>query len=418
MKINNRQSDQKGFIMPVLMFTIVFIITLIAITGSYSLTTYNLSTREGYRTNTQLAADAGLDASLLQFNADPGWTGTVGETVVLDTGTVKTTYQTTVQDGATDDKKVIAVTARTYSPSSSTTPKITKKYNLDIQAVTSGTGPSSVVTGVGGLVLNNNSKITGGDVVVNGTITVNNNSQIGLSSTPLANAVNVRVAHTNCPSPADSTYPRACASGENGQPITIGTTGKIYADVRATNQTTSTNMSNPGLVPNQTVAPISLPNYDRDGQKAAVATTITGSSAGCSGGTRSWAANTKITGNATIQNNCTVTINGNVWITGKLDINNNATIRIADSLGATAPTVMIDGVGTSGSDIMKIGNNGTVAPNASGTGAMFITYWSGSTGCSPDCTDVTGTALNTSKNIRTLELSNNGSASKSILYAR
>lgn len=417
-KTTTQNSQQKGFIMPVLMFTIVFIIALIVVAGSYSLTTYNLSTREGYRANAQLAADAGLDISLLQLNADPSWTGTGSEITVLDTGSIKTTYQTEVQDGGATDKKILAVTARTYSPSTSSTPKITRKYNLDVRAVTSGTGPSSVVTGVGGLILNNNSKITGGDVVVNGTITLNNNSQIGLSSTPLANAINVRVAHTNCPTPADSTYPRVCASGENGQPITIGTTGKIYADVRATNQTTSTNMSNPGLIPNQTVPPISLPSYDRDGQKAAVATTITGSSAGCSGGTRSWAANTKITGDAIVQSNCTVTINGNIWITGKLKINNNATIRIADTLGATSPTIMVDGAGTSGSDILEIENNGTVAPNASETGALLITYWSGSTGCSPDCSDVTGTSLNTSKNVQTIELGNNGNASKSILYAR
>lgn len=415
MKMNDRPYSQAGFIMPVLMFTIVFIITLIAITGSYSLTTYNLSTREGYRTNAQLAADAGLDASLVQINASPSWTGTSGEVVVLDTGTIKTTYQTTVQAGATSDKKVLSTTARTYSPSNATTPKVTKKYDLDIQAVTSGTGPSSVVTGVGGLVLNNNAKITGGDVVVNGTITIGNNSQIGLSTTALANAMNVRVAHTNCPNPVTSAYPRTCASGENGQPITIGTNGKIYADVRATNQTTSTSMSNPGLVPNQTVDPLVLPAYDRAAQKAAVSQTFasTDSTIACGNNqTKTWPANIKITGNLTMGNNCTINLSGNVWMTGNLTYGNNAKIKVADTLGATQPVIMVDG-----SSGITISNNGTVQVNSTGTGIYFIAYWS-SASCSPDCTDVTGSDLKNSQDVVKINLSNNGSAPGSILYAR
>ena len=415
MKTSN--SRQKGFVLPILIVTVLFVSLSIVYVTSLSLTTYNLSTRDIYKANAQMTADAALDQAMTTLNT----VGTSGlsstpsaEQTFLSNGSLTTTYQTALIDGATSDKKVVSVVARSKIGGVT---KITRRYELDIQAVTTGNGPSSVVTGVGGLQLNNNSRITGGDVVVNGTITVNNNAQIGLSTTPLANAVNVRVAHTNCPNPATSAYPRVCNAGENGQPITVDTNGKIYADVRATNQTTSTNMSNPGLIPNQTVPPLTLPQYDRDAQKNAVATTITGSSAGCSGGTRTWAANTKITGNVTVANNCTVTLNGNVWITGQLDINNNAKIVIANSLGTNRPTVMVDGAGTSGGDIMKIGNNGIVQPNASGTGALFITYWS-SAGCSPDCNDVTGTSLFTSKDVRTLELSNNGSASNSILYAR
>lgn len=415
MKTTDKQTIQNGFIMPVLMFTIVFIVALIAVAGSYSLTTYNLSTREGYRVNAQLAADAGLDASLQQLNATPSWTGTSGEVTIMDANNIKTTYETTVQDGATSDEKVLAVTARTYSPANSSTPKITRKYDLDVQAVTSGTGPSSVVTGVGGLVLNSNSKITGGDVVVNGTITLGNNSQIGLSTTPLANAMNVRVAHTNCPTPVNSTYPRVCAPGENGQPITIGTNGKIYADVRATNQSTSTNMFNPGLVPNQTVDPLVLPAYDRDAQKAAITQTLasTHSTIDCGNNqSKTWPANVKITGNISMGNNCTITLSGNVWLTGNLTYGNNAIIKVADSLGTTMPVIMVDG-----SSGVLIDNNGTVQVNSSGTGVYFIAYWSAGS-CSPDCTDVTGTDLKNSQDVVKVNLDNNGSAPGSILYAR
>lgn len=409
------KNSRNGFIMPVLLFTIVFIVSLIVITGSYSLTTYNLSTREVYRANAQLTADAGLDASLLQLNADSSWTGTSSQVTVMDTGNIKTTYETAVNNGSSSDKKILAVTARTFSPASSSTPKITKKYELDVQAVTSGTGPSSVVTGVGGLVLNNNSKITGGDVVVNGTISIGNNAQIGLSTTSLANAMNVRVAHTNCPSPANSTYPRVCAAGENGQPITIGTNGKIYADVRATNQTTSTNMFNPGLVPNQTVAPYTLPSYDRDAQKAAVTQTLASSNSTIACGnnqTKTWPANVKITGDISMGNNCIINLSGNVWITGNLTFGNNSKITVPNSMGATMPTIMVDG-----STGITISNNGTVQTNSQGTGIYFIAYWSAAS-CSPDCTDVTGTDLKNSQDIVRVNLSNNGSAPGSVLYAR
>lgn len=401
--------------MPVLMFTITFIITLIAIVGSYSLTTYNLSTRQGYRVNAQMAADAGLDYSLIQLNATPSWTGTTGEVTVLDNGTIKTTYQTIILNGTTTDKKVIAVTAKTYSPATSTTAKITRKYELDVQAVTSGTSPSSVVTGVGGLVLNNNSKITGGDVVVNGTITVNNNAQIGLSSTPLANAVNVRVAHTNCPSPANSTYPRVCAAGENGQPITIDNNGKIYADVRATNQTTGTNMFNPGLIASQTVAPTTLPAYDRDTQKAAITQTLASSDSTISCGksqTKTWPANVKITGDVSMGSDCTINLSGNVWIAGSITFGSNSKITVPNSMGSTSPVIMVDGV-----DGITISNNGSVQVNNVGTGIYFIAYWSAAS-CSPECTSVIGTDLKNSQDVVKVNLGNNGSADGSTLYAR
>ncbi len=408
-------NKQQGFIMPVLVLTIAFIIALIVIVGSFSLTTYNLSTRENYRTSAQLAVDAGMDESLRLLNASPSWTGTSNEVTILDNGSIKTTYETVVENGATADKKVLAVTARTYSPSTSVTPKITRKFKLDVQAVTSGTGPSSVVTGVGGLILNNNAKITGGDVVVNGAISVASNAQIGLSTTPLANAMNVRVAHTNCPVVADATYPRVCAPGENGQPITIGTNGKIYADVRATNQTISSRMYNPGLVPNQTVEPLTLPDYDRDGQKAAITQTLasTNSTIACGNNqTKTWPANVKITGNITMSNNCTVNLSGNVWITGNLTVGNNSKFVVPNSLGATMPVIMVDG--SSGAEFS---NNGTVKVNNVGTGIYLIAYWS-SASCTPDCTTVTGTNLKNSQNVTKIELENNGSAPGSVLYAR
>lgn len=417
---------QSGFIMPVLLFTITLIVTMMAFVGSLSLTTYNLATREAFKVNAQLAADAGLDVGIHEFNldstwagtnnADPNWSGVGDEINLLDTPGLRTTYETDILPGTSDDRRVVSVTARSYSPSTSTTPKITRRYEVDMQAVTLGYGPSSVVSGVGGLVLNNNAKITGGDVVVNGTIKLDDNAQIGLSTTPLENAVNVRVSHINCPNPPDNTYPQTCAAGQNGEPISIGSNAKIYADVRATNQTNGTSMFNPGLVPNQTFPPIILPDYDRLGQKDAVVVerspTHTDISCG-NNGTKTWPANVKITGNVSLGNNCTVTLSGNVWITGNLTFGNNAKIKVPNTATTIPPVIMVDG-----NNGVAFGNNSMIQPNNVNTGAYVIAYWSADTSCSPECADVTGTNLAASQNVVKINLNNNGSAPGSILYAR
>ncbi len=408
--------NSQGFIVPIILIS-VFMVILVAISVlSLSVGNNQTANSESYRVNAQFAADAGLDVGIQALNKDSTWTGNT-ETVLYQDTKVKTTYETTVINGSVGSKKTLKTTSRVYAPSTATVPKVTRIYNLDVQAVTSGIGLTSVVSGVGGLILNNNARITGGDVVVNGSIQVNNNAQIGLSTTDYINfpnqVVNVRVAHTTCPNPATASYPRVCATNENGQPISV--TGKIYANVEATNQVTTTNILNPGLTPNSTVTPYVLPDYDRPGQVAAVTTTVAPSSSTVScgiNGTKSWPANVKITGDISLGNNCTVTLSGNAWVTGSITLGNNAKFVVADSLGLTRPTMMIDGQYG-----IVFGNNNSITQNTSATGAYLLTYWCGSS-CSPDSASVTGVPLAAAQTILTIDLSNNSSAPGSILYAR
>ena len=408
--------NNKGFVVPTIIITVFCIITVaLAVLGLAVANNQNAS-REVYRVNAQFAADSGLDVGVQALNANETWTGTA-ETTLYQDSKLKLTYTTSVLSGQSTDKKVIRSVGRVYSPANASSAVVTRIYELDVQAVTSGTGITSVVSGVGGLILNNNSRITGGDVVVNGTIAVNNNAQIGLSTTDYINhpeqVVNVRVAHTNCPNPVTSAYPRVCAINENGQPISV--TGKIYGNVQATNQTTNTNMSNPGLIANQVVTPYTLPSYDRNAQKTAVTATYSPSDnvVTCSNNqTKSWPANIKITGNISLGNNCTITLMGNVWITGNLTVGGGTKFIVPDSLGTNRPVIMIDG--QSG---LVFGNNNTITPNSSGNGVYVLTYWCGAS-CSPDSTSVTGATLASSQSVVTLELSNNSSAPGSILYAR
>lgn len=400
------QNKQSGFILPLLLAVIVFIILAGVATMQVSLNNLRVAKDEYYRTDVQFAADAGLDAAIRSLNDDQSYTGTGVETTLLNTSDLKTTYQTTITDDPSDSfKKYLDVTAKGYSPATSGTPKVQRKYRVELRGV--GGSTYSLVTGVGGLYMSNNAKIVGGNVYVNGEIRLSNSSQIGLTT----NAVNVKAAHQNCPVAGGATYPRVCAANENGEPITLSGSAKIYGEVQGANQTTGTNMFNPGLVAG-TPAPADLPTYDRDAQKAAVATTITGASAGCNNGTKTWAANTKITGDVTVSGTCKVTVNGNIWITGTLTTRNSSEVIVGNGL-ASQPVIMIDGssgLTMQNASIMKSSTDATPK------GFRIITYWSAAS-CSPDCSDVTGTDLYNSRNTTTISLDQSASGPQTEFYA-
>ena len=412
MKTNNN-----GFIVGTLLVIIFLISTLIVVVTSTSIGNFQSASKDQFRVNAQFAADAGLDVGLHELNLDDTWTGTVGEVDFYTTSSgksIRTTYEVVIGPGSSTTRRTITSTARVYSPATDTIPNTTRIYELEAEAVTSGTGPGSVISGVGGLILENNAKITGGDVIVNGDVTVDNNAQIGLSTNP----INLRVAYQRCPSPVDATYPQVCTSGE---PITNN--GLIYGDVQAQLQLDGSGMSNPGLT-SAVFAPVAVPGYDRPTHKAAVVNSYppTNNIVRCDNGqSKTWPANVQITGDISLGNNCTVTVLGDVWITGDLSFGNGAEIVISDTLGTTRPIIMLDGA-----DGLDTGNNTTFTPNSSGTGAEVVSvWWNTNTGTNGgfdcggiadpyDCTSVTGLALSTSQSITTIELSNNTNAQNTV----
>lgn len=369
---------------------------------SLSLSSAQVARKDQLHTEAQLAADAGADYAIEKFSQDNTWTGQA-ETVLRNDGKIKTTYTASISG---DDKtKTIAVTGKTYWPAAKSTPSRSVRINVDLRPVTQGN--YSIVAGTGGLYMQNSSKVVGGSVFINGELNMSNSSQIGLTTSP----VNVQVANLRCPNPPDSTYPRQCANGENGQPITISNPAMIYGSVTANGQTNGSRMTNPGLV-GGTVTPQTLPTYNRASQKAAVANTLTGAAASCSGKQSvTWPANVKITGNVTLGNQCQIIVSGDAWITGNLTAANSSQIVIANTVGTNRPDIMIDG-----SAGLSLGTSSSVVPNSSGTGAEFYTFYS-TAGCSPDCSTVTGTALASSRSISTINLNQSASAASSILYA-
>lgn len=397
--------NEKGMILLVILLTIPFLILIATNYLSLSLTSFQVARLDQLHTEAQLAADAGADYAVEQISQDNSWSGTSGEVQLHADSKLKTTFEVSMVTD-TSNQKTVAVTGRTYWPLNAATASRSVTVYVDLRPVT--TGAFSIISGEGGLIMSNSSKIVGGSVFINGEVSLSNTAQIGLSTNP----VNVQVAHEACPDPPDSTYPRVCASGEKGQPITInGPSAHIYGTVKATNQTSGTGMSNPGLVAGS-VSPQPLPTYDRNAQKSAVVNNMTGSAASCSGNqTRTWPANTKITGNVTVDTQCKVTVLGNVWITGSLTVSNSAQLIVSNTLGATEPVIMVDG-----SSGVSLNQSAQLVSNTSSTGFEVITFWSAA-GCSPDCSDVTGTNLATSRSVVTMALNQSSSAPNTIFYA-
>lgn len=401
---------QDGLVILPIIVILPFLILIATYFMNLSVASFRVAVKDQFHTHAQFSADAAIDFAMQEINENTTWTGTGTEVTLLNDGKIRTTYQVTVTDNSAESKTLTAV-GRTYRPVGATTPESSVTIKVDLRAVTSG-GTLSLVTGVGGLYMENSAKIVGGDVQVNGEISLKNTAQIGLSTSPLAK---VEVAHQNCPLGGGPTYPQLCGPG-NGEPITIENQARIYGAVKANNQTNGAGMSDPGLQPGS-VTPGALPPHDRAAQIGAITTNITGAAASCSGSqTRTWAANTKITGDVTISNNCQVTVGGDVWITGTLTAQNSARIIASNSLASVvnpggSPTIMIDGVKA------EFKNSSVLQSNASNIGFQIITYWS-TASCSPDCADVTGTDLYNSRDDTTIELQNSASGPETIFYAR
>ncbi len=409
--------QENGFIIASLIITTTLVVAVGAAVTSLIINSHTLARRETFRLGAQLAADSAADRAIAELNNDSNWTGTGGEIDLYTGAGYKTTYEVAVSAGASPSSKVIDVTGYAYYPSTAVSPTKTREYSIDVRSIGSATGTYSIVTGVGGLIMNNSAKIVDGDVYVNGIITMTNTAQIGLSS----NSVDVKAAHQSCPTSGGATYPAVCTSGE---PISISNSAHIYGIVCATNQTNGSGMSNSGLDAScADPPPLALPNHDRDIQKANVTTTTSDAyytNCNSNTATRIWPGGLKIVGDVVIQKKCEITIEGDVWITGNLTMSNSAKMIVSDTivLGGTNtvdadyPTVMVDG-----SIGIQIGNSAQIIANASDVGVQLITYWS-TAGCSPDCTDVTGQDLFDSSDFTTIYLEQSAQAPASILYAK
>lgn len=407
------KNQNSGFILPSIIVISLFLTILSLVVSELAVNNLKLSFADQQRLSAQLAADAGADFGVVSLNLDNSWTSTGGEVELYSRNDVRATYEVNYQEDPLDNTLgTLTATGRVYKPASDTTPRDERTYVLDLRNIGGSAGDFSLVTGVGGLYMDNSAKVVDGAVFVNGELNMANTAQIGTATKP----VKVEVAHHNCPAGGGASYPVTCTSG---QPISMANSSHIYGQVCAKNQTNDHGrMTDSGLdvacSGSSSAAPDAqpLPAHDRAAQKAAVTNTINGDYI-CNSNSAQWTlpANTRITGKMEIQKKCKITILGDVWVQGEFIIKNTAQIIVSNSLGTTRPNFMVDGPKA------EFENSAQLVGNNQGTGMQFITYWSKAS-CSPDCADVTGQDLYDSRSEVTLLLKNSAQAPQSILYAR
>ena len=378
-----------------------------------------------FHANATLTAEAGIEYTLEELNADNTFTGYASETEFYnDEGRGRATYRTSVSTG-TGNERIITSTGHVYRYGQPNNLVSERSVRVSLVGTTSVT--PSVYAGAGGLILGGSASINNSDVFVNGKVTLTGAASIGTDTNP----VNLNVANRACPTGSNpgATYPALCTSTP---PISIPdwSTVKIIGTTCATGQTQAKfpesqwNTNAPqiragtsggdGLVAGCEAAPAPLPSYDKAAHISRVAVTGSPSNTAydCStwatgvGFTRTWPENLQLNGNVNLTSSCDLTITGDVYITGNLTIGGAAKIKIADSLGDHWPVIVVNGT-------VNAAGSGEIIANSSGTAARIISYISYNN-CDPNCT---GTNLKRSQEIRGITVNGGGSYPGSIFHA-
>lgn len=392
-------SEQSGSFLVTALIMILLITALGISISELTVAQYQHTNREVYAQNATLVAEAGIEETVHQLNADDTFGGyTTAQQFFNNSTQGYGTFTSTVTNNPDDNSKTIVATGQVYRHSGDADPFLTRKIRVTVVGTTS--GGYSVATGPGGLILKGSATIANSDVYVNGTITMQGSAKIGTSDNP----VKVDVGNISCPRGASpgSSYPQLCTDGS--QPIAMDYNTEIYGTVCATGQTSTGPNNNikpgnggDGLKIGCTAPAVSQPVYDRSAQIAAVTTTASASDSTykCSGSkSKTWPANLELTGDVTVGGSCTLTIMGNVYITGDLDIGGSTSIRVADGVGNTRPVIMVDGN-------IDVGGSSSFIANSSGTGLDLVSF-KNSTG-NPAATP-TGTNLYNSQQLQTIDV--------------
>jgi len=406
----------------------VLIVTLILTTVGLSLA--SLSVKQLVRTqnktftaDAQLVSEAGIEQTLAQMNDSGSLAGYPSEQQFFnDSAQGRGTYQTVVSSGTGQNEKVITSTGRVYRQNQSTNPISTRITKVSVVG-TSSTG-YSVLIGPGGLTMDGGANITNSSVYVGGSLSMTGGVYIGTSSQPLS----VSIGNRGC---VDSSGNYPATSPCTGQPLSATNGTHIYdSSICAAGLTTNPGNAISNPQPSCDPGATTMPTYDRAGQIAAVATTITSTdnTIGCTGWLsgapnngfgRTWPANLQITNSSSnaysISSSCYITLSGNTYITGTggLTVSGGAHIVVPDSAGTTRPVIMVDGP-------ITFQSGATIVENKYGTSVQFISYCAKSTSsatCSVPSTAPTGTTLFNDAKQTTITVTGGGQAPGALFYA-
>jgi len=400
-KLPKTSKNESGWLLISAIVMILFLTAVGLAISQLVIIQYQDTRIEEYTQNAQLTAEAGIEQSVTELNANSSFSGYSTPQQFFNNSVQGIGYfTTTIATAANGKTKTIISKADVYQTAADATPTATN--NIEVTAVETGSSNYSVMTGPGGLILSGSANVINSNVYVGGTITMKGAAKIGTYNNP----VSVDVGNDACPTGSDpgSSYPEVCTNGT--QPISLAYSTNIYGSVCATDQTsTGPNNNIQGGSTGQglesgCIAPVSSPpSYNRMAQIDAVTTTGSGSSNDyvCNSWpfNRSWPANLELSGNVSIDSSCNVTINGNVYITGNLTIGGASTITVANSLGSTRPVIIVNGT-------ITVDGSASMITNSSGTGIEFISFDSTdpcTTSTTDYCSTISGNALQQSQTI-------------------
>lgn len=397
-----KKQGEQGLVLVMAMVVVAGLLLIGLSLINQSTNQFVVTNRTVTRNNAMYTAEAGIEQSVQQLNADSSFAGYTSPQTFFDNqeqgfGTYTTTI--TPASGNTN-AKVITSTGKIYRHRDHA--DLVSSRIVQVTVVGTTAEGYSVMTGPGGLILSGSANITNSSVFVGGKITLTGAARIGTAAKPLQ----VDVANKACPSGSSpgASYPSVCTTT---QPINLDWSTNIYGTVCATGQTSKgpnnniqTGSGGQGLIIGCTAPDVSSPTYSRSAHISSMTTTGSGSDNTyvCNQWPfdRVWPADLRLNGNVTIDSSCKLTIKGNVYITGNLTIGGAAQIKVDNSVGATRPVIVADGK-------ITVGGSASITANSSGTGAEFISFASNAA-CGATCTNITGTALKTTSTYETVNV--------------
>src|SRR5437868_11130468 len=109
--------NQSGQVLITLVIVIPAMVLVVSAYLALSTSDYRLERQDQFRTQAQMAADAGADYAVEQINQNAGWTGTGGEITLQSDSSKKVTYAVTMTNNSSTSK-TLNITGRTYFPAS------------------------------------------------------------------------------------------------------------------------------------------------------------------------------------------------------------------------------------------------------------------------------------------------------------
>lgn len=400
--------QEGGYLLPL---TVVVFVVLIGIGVSIAAVVsskYAASRQVVYATNALYAAEAGVSDTIAQLNINTSFTGFTSEKTFVDSGDKgRSVYTTSV---ISESGGAVAITSEgaTYRSSGDTVRNNTKKIRVTVAQQKSPVTGISLMAGAGGLRMDSFSRVTtgGGSLYVLGNVQTNwaANSSIGTAAKPLS----LTVANIAC---GAANWPERCAPTSDSIYGTSGFNGAIYGTVCANDNVSGTDIfaSPPdyvGRIANCSPPRAIMPSFDKkafiDRIKSAT-TKRTAASFNCPFSfTKQYVdipANSWIEGDLEPSGSggCVFRIKGDVYLDGNLTVKNWGAIVVDNSVGATRPTIVINGKVTTADSagfVPAPERDIGFGPNNVGTVADIISFQSTNVACSKS-EDIPSNAVST-----------------------